>query len=314
MATIDRSSKPKMRVQVLLHLSPSLSLTLASLFWAGNFVAGRALGGEIDPVALNTLRWGIAFALAAPWMIPSLWRHRRIVGREWRYLASLGVTGVAGFHTIVYHALGTTTAVNALLMVALAPGAIIIAASVLDRRVPARREAIAAAAALSGASLVLSQGRIDAISILAPGDGWMVLAVALWTTYSLLLRRRPAGLTPAATLAGSIAFGLATLGPLLIGNALVNDRLAILPANPEAWGAVIYLSLFASLAAFACWSRGVEALGPARASVYLHLMPLFGTLLAVALLGESLAPIQAVGGAIVLGALAWGARPRSQPN
>jgi drug/metabolite transporter (DMT)-like permease len=114
----------------------SLSLSLAALFWAGNFVAGRALRGDVDPVTLNVLRWLLCLALFLPLVGGNLLRHWPVVRREWRLLVGLGATGIAAFHTLVYLALVETTAVNALLILTLAPVLIMAGAALIGQERP----------------------------------------------------------------------------------------------------------------------------------------------------------------------------------
>jgi len=102
-----------------------VALVAAALFWSGNFIAGRALRDDIDPVALNLVRWTLCLLLLLTLISTKLVRHRRVVLREWRLLLGLGASGIAAFHTLTYQALSDTMAVNALLILALAPTAIL---------------------------------------------------------------------------------------------------------------------------------------------------------------------------------------------
>ena len=77
----------------------ALALALATLFWAGNFIAGRALRGQVEPATLNLLRWLLCLALMLPWVGVRAWRCRGAIAREWRLLLALGATGIAAFHT-----------------------------------------------------------------------------------------------------------------------------------------------------------------------------------------------------------------------
>jgi len=111
-----RPTSPSATQQGRRGIPAILALISAALFWSGNFIAGRALRDDIDPVALNLVRWTLCLALLLPLVSTKLVRHRYAVVREWRLLLGLGATGVAAFHTFVYLALSHTTAVNALLI------------------------------------------------------------------------------------------------------------------------------------------------------------------------------------------------------
>src|SRR5206468_2660322 len=124
--------------------SPGLALALAALFWSGNFVAGRALRDQIDPVTLNFTRWLIALLLLAPFVRRDLSRTWPLLVRHWRLVLGLGASGIAAFHTLVYLALATTTATDALLTLSLTPVAVLGGAALTGSERPAERQVVGA--------------------------------------------------------------------------------------------------------------------------------------------------------------------------
>jgi drug/metabolite transporter (DMT)-like permease len=282
-----------------------LALAAAALLWSGNFIAGRALREDIDPLALNLLRWTLCLALFAPWVGAKAWRSRRVVAREWRLLLALGATGIAGFHSLTYLALASTSAINALLMLSLTPSAILVGAALAGGAPPTRTQWAGTFVSLLGAGVLLTRGNPTLLLDLAArrGDLWMLAAVPLWAVYSLLLRRRPADLPPDVALAASIVPALALLLPAAL---LTMSAAPVL--SPRTLGALAYIAVFASLIAFLLWSHGVDVLGPERAGPFVHLMPVFGTVLAVVMLGERVEPAQWAGGLCVLAGIALGQR------
>lgn len=285
----------------------AFALTCAALLWSGNFIAGRALRGEIDPLTLNLMRWALCLLVFLPWVGAKLWRHRRVVIREWRLLTGLGATGIAGFHTLAYLALTDTTAINALLMLSLAPATILIGAALIGASVPSRLQWAGTLVSLAGAAVLVLRGDLAALNDLAFGRGdlWMLCAVLLWAVYSLLLRRRPADLPADVTLAASIVPALV----LLLGAVALHGA-TLPPPTPRVVGSIVYIAIFASLIAFLLWSYGVDVIGPERAGQFIHLMPLFGAALATVLLGEAIAPAQVAGGVLVFAGIALVQRRR----
>ena len=284
---------------------PALALSAAALLWSGNFIAGRALRDDLGPATLNLLRWSLCLLVMLPWVGASVWRHRHAVRREWRLLVGLGATGIAAFHTLTYLALQSTPAVNALLMLSLTPGAILVGAALSGGPWPSRRQWVGTGLSLLGAGVLLTRGDGAALLGLTPaqGDLWMLLAVPLWAAYSLLLRRRPADLPQPVALACSIVPALVLLLPLALGStagAPLASTAAALQAKPWLLAAVAYVAVFASLIAFLLWSYGVAAIGPEAAGQFVHLMPVFGALLAFVLLGEAIVPAQVAGALCVL--------------
>lgn len=289
-----------------------LALSFAALCWAGNFVAGRALRHDIDPALLTLLRWSLTLLILLPWVGPRAWRCRQVMRREWRLLLGLGATGIAAFHTLVYLALAHSTAINAMLMLSLAPAAILVGASLTGASAPTRLQWGGTLVSLIGAAVIVTRGDAALLAGLqaAPGDLWMVVAVACWAAYSLLLRRRPADLPNDVALAASCVPAIVLLLPVV---ALTSPGL---PAEltPKLVGLLAYIVVFASLIPFLLWSWAVGVIGPERAGPYVHLLPVFGAGLAVLLLGESIVASHIVGAALVLTGLVLAHQRRIAPR
>jgi drug/metabolite transporter (DMT)-like permease len=282
--------------------SPVLALTLAALFWSGNFVAGRALRGHVDPLTLNFVRWLLALAIMTPFVWRSMTAHRRVIAREWRLVIALGATGIASFHTLVYLALQTTTASNALLMLSLAPILTILGSGLTGTERLTPGQIAGALISIAGAGVLITRGHIAETFAhgFNTGDLWMLLAVVIWAAYSVILRRRPADLPSAVTLTASMVAALAMMAPLLLWTPTPAAALGSVPVLLS----IAYIALFASAIAFLLWSYGVSELGPARAGQFVHLMPIFGAALAFVLLGEALTPVQIAGAILVLAGIA----------
>jgi drug/metabolite transporter (DMT)-like permease len=281
---------------------PMLALMLASLFWSGNFIAGRALRGLIGPLTLNFARWALALVLMGPFVWRDVVASMPVLRREWRLILALCATGIAAFHTLVYFALQRTTATNALLILALAPAATVTGAAAL-RIEPLRPiEFFGNLLSLVGAALLITRGKLPtSTEAFNAGDLMMLLAVAVWAAYSLLLRRRPSDLSQAVTLGASIVASLLLLAPFLLLFAptpltIVPSRLMLL--------CITYVALFASALSFLFWSHGVSQLGPARASQFVQLMPVFGAALSYLMLGETLTSTQIGGAMLVMSGIA----------
>lgn len=272
------------------------ALTLAALFWSGNFIAGRALAGTLPPVQLNLIRWGIALLVLLPMTLPAIVRHRAALLRHWRLLLGLGLTGIAGFHAMVYQALAMTPAVNALLILSLAPVVTAIAGTLWNGYRPDRGQAAGLAVSVLGACVILlGADGVSQLGGLDLGSVWMLGAILVWAAYSLLLRHRPPELPQDVTLAASACVGVVAMLPLFAVTEVTR-----VPMSWPVLLAILYIAIFASVLGFRLWSAGLSRIGPERAGQFLHLMPLFGALLAVALLGEAFRPAQAVGAALAI--------------
>jgi drug/metabolite transporter (DMT)-like permease len=284
--------------------SPTLALAVATLFWSGNFVAGRALRGQVDPLTLNFLRWLLALAMIAPFVWQSTAASIPVLRREWRLILGLGATGIASFHTLVYLALHTTTATNALLMLSLAPILTLLGSAAFRTERPTSTQLGGALISIAGAGVLITRGNLTGILAqgLSVGDLWMLLAVVVWAAYSLLLRRRPSDLPSPVALTASIVAALAMMMPFLVFDT--RPPAAIVGSYPVLLS-IGYIALFASAIAFLLWTRGVSQLGPVRAGQFVHLMPIFGACLAFIVLGEVPTPVQIAGAALVLSGIVF---------
>jgi drug/metabolite transporter (DMT)-like permease len=278
--------------------SPHIALIAAALFWSGNFVAGRALREDISPVTLNFLRWLIALMILAPFVARDVAAGRHIIRREWRLVVALGATGIAAFHSMTYVALLYTTATNALLMLALVPVLILAGENIFNRQCPSFAQIAGTLVSAVGAGVLITRGDlIDASNLtFNSGDLWMLAGIVVWAAYSLLLRRRPCDLEQPVALTASIVAALAMLAPFVAISALLDPAPVV---SVRVVFGVGYVAIFASAIAFLCWSYGVTEIGAGRAGQFVHLMPIFGAALSVALLSETINAAQIAGAALV---------------
>ena len=275
------------------------ALTLTALLWSTNFIIGRAVRDDVSPAALNFLRWAIALLILVPITLRDLQAHRATLMRHWKLIALLGFTGIAAFQTLGYVALSTTTALNTILLLALAPLAIVaLSWLALGERVT-RVQALGLGISLVGAAVLILHGDPATLAEMRfnAGDLWMLLAVVLWAVYSVLLRRRPAEVPPLALHTMSVAAGTLWMLPAFGWQATHGSAL---PSSMAAWMAVGFIAVFSSALAHALWVRGVATIGPNRAGVFIHLIPVFGAVLAITFLDEELAAYHAVGAALAL--------------
>lgn len=288
---------------------PRLLLGLCALFWAGNFVLGRAMHDTIPPVALAFWRWFAASLLVLPFVWSSLrcqWPLLRAhVGR----MLVLAVLGVSGFNTLVYLGLQTTSATNSVLIQSTLPVDILVLNWLLFRNRVSSRELLSILISLSGVVVIVSGG--DPRELLKggwqPGDVWVLSAALVWALYSVLLRWRPVELQPQAFLGFTLLAGTVVLLPLYLAE-IAAGRFVVwdLPTSMT----IAYVAVFPSALAYLFWNRGVAMIGANAAGHFVHLMPVFGTLMAVLFLHEVFGLHHAVGALMVAAGigLAWSRR------
>ena len=285
-------------------------LLLATLCWSGNALVARAFVGEIPPFALSFWRWSLALTLLLPFVAKPLWRHRNeLHAAGWRLLVLAGI-GIASYNSLLYAAAQTTAAINITLVNTCLPLMTFIGAGLLLGEWPLRRAWWGMAVAACGLLVLISQGSWASFSGLAfnKGDLIMLIAVADWALYSLLLRRWASFLLPIpplALLGVLMLLGVPLILPFYLYELAQGARLSLTPQNLAAIG---YTAVFASLLAYLAWNHAIRVLGASKAALSNYLMPVFTAVLGWLLLGEGLQSYHWFGAVLIFAGLLLGTR------
>lgn len=279
-----------------------LLLSLVALFWSGNVVLGRAIMDELPPFGLNFWRWVLALLIMVPFAWPAFVAHRAAIRRHWKILTAFGFLGVTCFNSFAYVAFQTTTAINASLINTLMPIMVIAMTIVAFREPVGVRRAIGLVVSFVGTLVILSRGDFGVLRGLAftTGDLWMATGAFAYALYSVLLRYKPPELDGLNFLSVISVFGLVITLPVYLVETALGDPM---PVNATSIGMVVYVALFASVLGFVFWNRGVAMVGAGRASLFLHLMPVFTSVLAISFLGEALRAFHVIGMILVFSGL-----------
>jgi len=291
-------------------------LLLAPLFWSGNTIAAKLAVGQIEPAALTLFRWLLAMALIAPLALPHLKRDWPAVrGKLWLLLAS-GFFGMGLFNLLLYSAPHFTTAVNISIEQAAIP-VLVMTGNFVAFRVRTRwLQILGVALTIWGVLLVATHGepaRILSLSV-NQGDGLTLSACVLYALYSLALRYRP-DIHWLSFLA--VTFAGAALAAVILPLGFAGGFAAVVPTEITArgWLIVAYTAVFPSIGAQLCYAVSVVRVGPNRASLFINLIPVFGTVMSVLLLAEAFEPYHLVASAFVVVGIAlaeFSARARPQ--
>ena len=280
-------------------LLPYLALLVTAFLWSGNWIVGRAVHEDVPPVALAFLRWVLAVVVFLPFVGRGLWAQRAVVAAEWKRLAVFSLIGITGFNALVYYGLRTTEAINGSLLNAGAPiFVIVISWAGLGERYGWRQGA-GVAVSLVGAVTIISRGDARALLALDLGIGDLVIffAIFLWALYSVLLRHWPSQLKPLNFLATIMIGGMVLLLPAFVVERWLGAEIIL---TARSLGGIAYLAFFASIGAYICWNFGVRSIGAGKASLFLHLVPAFATVVAMLLLDESLYLYHLLGVGLIL--------------
>lgn len=289
-----------------------LLLMLSTLFWGGNFVLSRAVHADMPPLALAFWRWVLALVIILPFAWPQWQRHKALMKQHWKVLLALSILGVANFNTFVYIGLQTQPATNGLLLLSIGPIVILALSRLMFKESINMVQVAGMVISLLGVGVIVTQGQPWALAQQfeqADGYGWIFAAVVSWALYSVLLRLRPAGLPGLALFALTVLIGAAALAPFYAYEHWGLQRhMAFTTVNLLSIG---YVGIFASILAFMFWNRGVADLGPTRAGYMIHLIPVWGLLLATGFLGEQLMAYHWVGMLCIFGGI-WLATVRGR--
>jgi drug/metabolite transporter (DMT)-like permease len=278
-----------------------VSLVLVMLLWAGNSIVGRAVHQDIAPFTLAFLRWTLAAALLLPFAARHIAHDRATLIRHWKPVLLLGIFGIAGFNGFLYSGLRYTNATNAMLLQAAIPAGVLLADRALFGQSAPMRQMVGIALSTAGVIVVVLRGdpRVFADMSLGRGDLLVMGAVAVWALYASLLRRKP-DVHPLSLLSVTFVIGALGMAPLAAAEWLAGDR----PIwGPAVISAILYVAIFPSIISYALYNRAVERVGPAKAGQANALLPVFGALIAAALLDEPLHAYHLAGMALILGGI-----------
>jgi drug/metabolite transporter (DMT)-like permease len=267
--------------------SPYLLLSLTSLFWAANWVVGRAMRNDMPPIAMGFWRWTIALLILLPFAAPELRRKWPVVRANWLTLTLLGILGAIAFNTLIYVGLQYTAATNGVLFNSISPILIILLSWVVSRERISSLQASGVALSLCGVLVIVARGEIATLAAFHfnRGDMWLITAMILWAFYTIVLRRRPSELSAMGFLTAMLLLSLPFLLPFYLWEFSERRGFALTPATVAA---LAYYGTVPSIVAYLFWNRGVAQVGPNKAGLFVHLMPLFGAVLSVIFLGEHL--------------------------
>ncbi|MGW8192712.1 MAG: DMT family transporter [Desulforhopalus sp.] len=265
---------------------PYVLLIITTLSWSGNFVISRGMHAEIPPLSLSFWRWAVALLILVTFGLRHLLAQRQLVFVHKKFIIIQGILGVAGFNSLVYLALQTTTAINAVLVNSCIPVIIVLISWLMYNDRLSLRQCLGVCISLSGVLVIISHGKPASLLELQfnRGDILMFIAAIFWAFYSANLKRYPRGLHPFAYQTGIVIVGLAVLLPCYLLEVAAGRTMAISAATIVT---IVYVAVFASVLAFIFWNRAVTTLGANIAGPFIHLMPVFSTILAVLFLGES---------------------------
>jgi drug/metabolite transporter (DMT)-like permease len=290
-----------------LHRKAYLYLIIATLCWGGNAVAGKLAVGHISPMMLTFWRWFLAVVIIFAISVPQLVKDWPVARKHLPILFFYGVVGYTTFNATLYTALKYTTAINVTIEQAAIPMLIFFINFIFFRMKVSLAQIGGFSLTLIGVALTASHGDIASLLQLTLnyGDALMIIALVAYAVYTVSLRWKPP-IHWRSLMALPALFALLTIVPLLLWELSSGD--AIWP-DGRGWIIATYTAVFASLVAQILYIFGVERIGANRAGLFINLVPVFGTLLSVVIIGEDLQLFHIAALVLALGGIAiaeWG--------
>ena len=282
--------------------SPILLLILTTLIWAGHSIVGRLAVGQVAPMTLTCLRWGLALIPILMAARPALRRDWPVLRAHWRYMAAMGALGYTGFNALFYIAAHRTSALNLSIIQGAIPALVLIGARLFLGARFTVLQALGALITMAGVATIAAQGELSRLAALAfnGGDVMMFIAAALYAGYTIGLRERPR-VSGLSLLAGMAFAAFVTSVPLMIWEIAAGGFIWPTPAG---YATLVYVALGPAFVSQIMFMRGVELIGPGRAGVFVNLVPVFGAIMAVVILSEPFAAYHVVALILVVGGIA----------
>ena len=277
-----------------------LFLVLTTLFWAGNFIVGKAASlFEIPPFTLNFYRWTFAWLILAPFTLKEIIEKKNYILENIKLIIILGITSITIFNSIVYYSLNFTQVISGVLMISTIPVMIIIFCWLLKIEKTNIFQILGVIFSLCGVVVIITKANLTILLNLNfnKGDLWMVVAMFSWALYSALLRKKKLELSQLSLLQTIISAGLVFLLPAyLIELALGYKANIHLPFILT----LTYVVLFPGLASFILWIKGISIIGSNRAGIFLHLIPIFSTIFAIIIFKEKFMLYHLIGAMLII--------------
>ena len=275
-------------------------LVLASLCWSGNFIVGKfATLFEIPPLTLNTFRWISVWLILIPFTFKEIYKNLAYIKKNLLAIAFMGVITISTFNSVVYFALNYTQVVNAVLVLAIIPAVTIVLSSLMKVEKSNIFQIFGLILSIIGVGSIISNGDVQRIVSLSfnNGDLWMLVCVLSWALYSTLLKKNKFKLSQFSLIQIMVSVGIIFLIPQYFYEQSIGLELNF---NKAFFLILFYVVVFPAIVAYYCWQKGVEIIGPNRATMFIQLMPLFSAVMAIIIFKEKFELYHFVGATFIV--------------
>ena len=275
-------------------------LVLASLCWSGNFIVGKfATLFEIPPLTLNTFRWISVWLILIPFTYKEIYKNLAYIKKNLLAIAFMGVITISTFNSVVYFALNYTQVINAVLVLAIIPAVTIVLSALMKVEKSNIFQIFGLILSIIGVGSIISNGDVQRIVSLSfnNGDLWMLVCVLSWALYSTLLKKNKFKLSQFSLIQIMVSVGVIFLIPQYFYEQSIGLELNF---NKAFFLILFYVVVFPAIVAYYCWQKGVEIIGPNRATMFIQLMPLFSAVMAIIIFKEKFELYHFVGATFIV--------------
>jgi len=275
-------------------------LVLATLFWSGNFIVGKfATLFQIPPLSLNFLRWVLVWFILIPFTFKEILNKKNYIKANWMLISFMGIITISTFNSVVYFALNYTQVINAVLMLAGIPALVMILSSIMKIERANIFQLVGLILSILGVAMIISNADIQKILTLNfnKGDLWMLVCVLSWSLYSTLLKKKKLELSQFTFIQLMVTVGLIFLIPQYFYERSIGLEI---PINKFFIAILLYVVIFPAIAAYYCWQKAIELIGPNRSAIFVQLMPLFSALMAILIFNEKFQLYHLIGGTFIV--------------
>ena len=275
-------------------------LVLATLFWSCNFIVGKVITVfNIPPLSFTFFRWALVWVILFPFEIKEVFYKRKYILKNIFFLSLLALTSVSTFNSVVYYSLNFTQVLNAVLMISTIPVVIIFFSSLFKVEKTNLNQLMGLIVSLLGVLVIITRADINKLTSLNfnEGDLWMLIAVVAWAVYSSLLKKRHISLTPFAFIFVIVTIGLLFLLPQFLLEYSHDYKVSLdLPFVLS----LIFVAIFPSMGSYYFWFSSISIIGANRSGIFLHLMPIFGAIMAMIIFKEKFLIFHLIGAILII--------------
>jgi drug/metabolite transporter (DMT)-like permease len=270
------------------------------LCWSGNFIVGKfATLFEIPPLTLNVFRWISVWFILLPFTYKEIYNNLDYIKKNFLVIGFMGVITISTFNSVVYFALNYTQVINAVLVLAAIPAITIILSSLMKIDKTNIFQIIGLVLSILGISSIISNGEIQRITSLNfnKGDLWMLVCVITWSLYSTLLKKYKFKFSQFSLIQLMVSVGIIFLIPQYFYEQSIGLEVKF---NKAFFLILFYVVIFPAIFAYYCWQKGIEIIGPNRATMFIQLMPLFSAVMAIIIFKENFELYHFAGAAFIV--------------